>query len=226
MDSTRELERVRPARTSGGGRRSVGWVVMTVMAVGLALYSARYFSLNSSLFLPAQKAVYLAHLGPLLLHVGGGVVALALGPWQFARRIRSRHPRVHRWTGRIYLTAALTAGAGGLLLAPLSLGGPLAHGGFAALAILMLLTTARAYLAIRRGQIAVHRAWMTRSYALIFTAVTFRTWLGLAFLGLPYAQVYAVGAWVSWLINLYLAELLIARLNAGANRRSPAGGTG
>jgi hypothetical protein len=32
--------------------------------------------------------------------------------------------------------------------------------------------------------------------------------------GLPFDQVYAVGAWTSWLINLYVAELLIARFGA------------
>jgi hypothetical protein len=50
---------------------------------------------------------------------------------------------------------------------------------------------------------------MTRSYALIFTAVTFRAWLGiLVASALPFDQVYAVGAWTSWLINLLAAEAL------------------
>jgi hypothetical protein len=53
---------------------------------------------------------------------------------------------------------------------------------------------------------------MTRSYALIFTAVTFRVWLGvLVASGLPFDQVYAVGAWTSWLINLLAVEALISR---------------
>ncbi len=204
---------------AGRTMRRVGWALLALSALGLALGSTRYFSLNPAVFLPAQVPVYLAHLGPLMLHIGGGVTALAVGPWQFASSLRSQHPRVHRWMGRTYLVAALAAGVGGLMLAPLSLGGPMAHVGFAVLAVLMLLTTARAFVAIRRRQIPVHRAWMTRSYALIFTAVTFRAWLGLAAIGLPYAQVYAVGSWSSWLINLYVAERLITYLAARTHAR-------
>ncbi len=198
---------------SGPTLRRIGWLLLMVNALGLALFSARYFSLNPATFL--QRQVYLAHLGPLLLHISGGVVALAIGPWQFATGLRTRHPTVHRWMGRTYVAAALAAGVGGLLMAPLTLGGPLAHLGFAVLAVLLLFTTARAFVAIRRRQIATHRAWMIRSYALVFAAVTFRSWLGgLLATGLPHDQVYAVGAWASWLINLYVAELLIARLDA------------
>src|SRR5215469_16618201 len=76
------------------GLRRAGWLLLTFNAVGLALASARYFSVNPAVFLPAQVPVYLAHLGPLLLHIGGGVVALALGPWLFRTNLRSRHPAV------------------------------------------------------------------------------------------------------------------------------------
>src|SRR5437899_2148133 len=88
--------------------------------------------------------------------------------------------------GRIYVAAVVAAAAGGLLLAPLSLGGPIAHLGFSVVAVVRLLTTAAAFVSIRRRRIEDHRAWMVRSYALIFTAVTFRAWLLLlTALGLP-----------------------------------------
>jgi uncharacterized membrane protein len=192
--------------------RRAGWLTMTVMATGLALFSARYFTLQPAAFLASQAATYLAHLGPLLLHVGGGVTALAVGPWQFWGRLRTRHPAVHRALGRVYLLAVLAAGAGGLLLAPLSLGGPLAHVGFSVLAMVLLLTTAAAFVSILRRRIDDHRAWMVRSYALVFAAVTFRSWLGLAATGLPFEQVYAVGSWTSWLIDLLVAELLLTAI--------------
>jgi uncharacterized membrane protein len=190
--------------------RRAGWLAMTVFASGLALFSARYFSLNPAVFLPNQVAVYAAHIAPLLLHVGGGVTALAVGPWQFWSSLRTRHPAVHRAMGRVYLVAVAAAAAGGLLLAPLSLGGPLAHLGFGVLAVLLLLTSVAALVSILRRRIDAHRAWMFRSYALIFAAVTFRAWLGLAATGLPFDQVYAVGSWTSWLIDLLGAQLLLA----------------
>ena len=199
--------------------RRAGWLTMTISATGLALFSARYFSLNPAVFLPSQVAAYLAHVGPLLLHVGGGVTALAVGPWQFWSSLRTRHPAVHRAMGRVYLVAVAAAAAGGLLLAPLSLGGPLAHLGFGVLAVLLLLTSGAALVSILRRRIEAHRAWMFRSFALIFAAVTFRAWLGLAATGLPFDQVYAVGAWTSWLIDLLVAQLLLAATTARLRAR-------
>jgi uncharacterized membrane protein len=155
----------------------------------------------------------------VLLHVGGGLTALAVGPWQFWRGLRTRRPAVHRAMGGIYVTAAVAAAAGGLLLAPLSLGGPMAHLGFSVLAVVLLLTTAAAFVSILRRRIDDHRAWMVRSYAVVFTAVTFRAWLFLltAF-GLPFADVYAVGAWATVLIDLLAAEFLLSVLRW---RRAP-----
>jgi len=183
---------------------------MTGLALMVALASLRYFSLNPLVFIPGQQAAYLANLGTLLLHVGAGSVALALGPLQFLGRLRSRHPRVHRTLGRVYLVAVLLAGVGGLGLSRIAQGGPMARLGFATLAVALLIVTGTATVAILRGRVTAHRAWMTRSYALIFSAVTFRLWLGIfAALGLPFEQAYAVGSWTCWLINLLVAEAII-----------------
>jgi uncharacterized membrane protein len=193
--------------------RRAGWVAMTGLATLLALASARYFSLQPAVFLASQVTTYLSHLLPLLLHVGGGVVALAIGPWQFVGRLRARRPALHRLLGRVYLAAVVVAGVGGLLLSPLSLGGPMAHLGFGTLALVLLGTSAMAYISIRRRRIAQHRAWMTRSYALIFSAVTFRLWLAVfGIADVPFLQAYAVGSWATWLINLVAADLLLSRL--------------
>ncbi|MFI9273533.1 DUF2306 domain-containing protein [Kitasatospora sp. NPDC052896] len=186
---------------------------MTVLATVTALVASRYFTLDPATFLPQQRAVYLAHLAPLLLHIGGGVLALSLGPWQFSHRLRTRSPAVHRAIGRVYLVGVLAAGIGGLLLAPEGLVGPIAPLGFSALAVLLLGTSTAAYVTIRRRSVVRHQIWMIRSFALIFAAVTFRLWLTvLPAVGLPFDQAYGSGAWTSWLINLLVAERLIASL--------------
>jgi hypothetical protein len=41
------------------------------------------------------------------LHAFPGVLALIIGPFQFATAVRRRHPRVHRMLGRIYLLSVL-----------------------------------------------------------------------------------------------------------------------
>src|SRR3954471_8752268 len=48
------------------------------------------------------------------MHFAAGGIILALGCVQFVESIRSRYPAAHRWIGRVYVTAALLAGIGGL----------------------------------------------------------------------------------------------------------------
>jgi hypothetical protein len=118
--------------------------------------------------------------------------------------------------------SVLAAGVGGLLLAPKALAGPAGPLGFGVLAVLLLGTSAAAYVCIRRRQVARHRAWMTRSYALIFTGVTFRLWIGgLPALGLSFEDAYASGAWTAWMINLLVAEMLIIRARRRIAPASP-----
>ncbi|MDQ6637280.1 MAG: DUF2306 domain-containing protein, partial [Candidatus Dormibacteraeota bacterium] len=81
----------------------------------------------------------------------------------------------------------------------------------AVLALEMLGATAVALRAILRRRIPAHREWMTRSYALVFVAVTFRLFLVPTFLGAPFAPVYAADAWLSTIVNLLVAEALIRR---------------
>jgi uncharacterized membrane protein len=193
------------------GVRRTAFLVMTGLALLVVLASLRYFSLNPVVFIPGQRAAYLANLGPLLLHIGAGSVALAVGPLQFLGGLRSRRPMLHKALGRVYLTAVLLTAVGGLALSRIAEGGPMARLGFASMAVVLLVVTAIALAAILRGRVATHRAWMTRSYAVIFSAVTFRLWLGVMVpLGLPFDQAYAVGSWTAWMINLLGAEAVLA----------------
>src|SRR5215468_2185413 len=52
-----------------------------------------------------------------LFHVIPGMIFMILGPLQFVRRLREKHPAVHRWTGRIFLTASAVLGVAGLVMA-------------------------------------------------------------------------------------------------------------
>ncbi|MFJ4096367.1 DUF2306 domain-containing protein [Kitasatospora sp. NPDC089913] len=202
-------------RAARPGRARAGWWTVTFFAFLTALFTARYLTLDPEVFLDQQRAVYLAHRGSLVLHVGGGVVAILLGPWQFLPRLRTRRPGLHRLTGRLYLLAVLAAGVGGLLMAPRGLVGPVAPIGFTGLALLLLISSALAWRAARRRDTRRHAAWAIRSFALIMAAATLRVWLPVMDLaGVPFEQAYATAAWTCWLINLVVAEHLIARLPA------------
>jgi len=114
------------------------------------------------------------HIAPfkwlLLPHGIFGLVALLSGPLQFSDTIRRERPRLHRWTGYVYITAVAIA-------APLALSITLA--GFEPRTIyveqyfqagLWFLTTAFALICILSRNIAAHKRWMMRSYgfALVF----------------------------------------------------------
>lgn len=146
------------------------------------------------------------------LHVLGGAVILIIGGFQFWRRLRQRHPRLHRLLGRLYLLGVLLGGIAGLMLAPRSDGGLVAHLGFALLAVLWLYSGWQAYHQIRAGNVAAHRAWMLRNYAMGFGAVTLRVYLGIlvGLLGVPFEEAYQAVAWLSWVPNLVFVEWFLA----------------
>jgi uncharacterized membrane protein len=134
---------------------------------------------------------------PLLsgMHVLGAGLALLVGGFQFSSRIRQRFTNFHRWLGRTYLSAALVGGIGGFCIAVNSDGGLVAKFGFATLAVVWLYSSWQAYIAIRARDIATHRAWMMRSFALAFAAVTLRIYLGaLQAAGFPFSEAYPVTA--------------------------------
>lgn len=104
------------------------------------------------------------------------------------------------------------------MLAPFSYGGWVTHLGFGLLALALLVTTGIAFASIRRGDVRNHRAWMLRSFALVFGAVTLRLELPLligAFQG-DFTPAYRIVAWLAWVPNLVAAEWHIRRTRAAA----------
>ena len=146
-------------------------------------------------------------------HVFAAALTLAIGPLQFSTRLRAQRPQLHRWLGRIYLgIGVLVGGIAGLFMAFHAFGGWPSQLGFGLLALAWLYTGGRAYLAIRAGEVAVHRRWMVRNYALAFAAVMLRLYLpGAIVSGLAFEVVYPVIAWLCWVPNLVVAEFLIRR---------------
>lgn len=193
-------------------RRRILWGLMAVLSLLVVLLASAYFRFDASTYFDEQRAVYLAHQVPLYLHIGGAVVALALLPLQLSARLRDRRPRVHRMLGRLSLAGILVGGVGGLLLAPMAFGGPVASLGFTWLALAWLGCAALGLRAILRHDVRRHRVWMVRTSALTFAAVTLRLYLGL-FKGLQsaglttvsFATAYAVIAWAAWVPNIVIA---------------------
>ena len=110
---------------------------------------------------------WIANLG-IGLHFLMGTVLVLAWPILLSARIRSRHRKVHRWTGRVYVTAGFLAGAGGMSFI-------LTHGTFsrpAAIAFsvwgaVMMLSSVMAYVHARAKRFDRHRAWAIRLFAMV-----------------------------------------------------------
>jgi uncharacterized membrane protein len=106
----------------------------------------------------------------LIPHTLAGTLALLIGPLQFSNRFRQRHLFLHRVSGRIYVAAVFVGSFTGIALAAGRPGLP----GTSMQAAAWMVCTAAAVVAARNRQIAVHREWMIRSYAVTLTFITSR----------------------------------------------------
>ena len=106
----------------------------------------------------------------LIPHTLAGIFALVIGPINFSSRIRQRHLTLHRVLGRIYAISVLVGAFTGIALAAGRPGLP----GTSMQAAAWIVCTTAALMTARNRQIAQHRQWMSRSYAVTLTFVSSR----------------------------------------------------
>jgi hypothetical protein len=118
------------------------------------------------------------------MHFAAGGIILALGCIQFVASIRARYPAVHRWIGRVYVTAAFLAGVGGLtfIAAKGTIGGATMNVGFGIYGVLTAAAAIQTYRHARARRLEVHRAWAMRLFALAIGSWLYRMEYGFWFL--------------------------------------------
>lgn len=172
-----------------------------------------------------------ARTPPATLAIGAhfitGGVLLLLGPVQLIGPLRRSLPAVHRWLGRLYVTCAALAGAGGLIFIVTkgTIGGATMNIGFGLYGALMVVCSILTYAHARAARYEVHRAWAIRLFALAVGSWLYRMEYGFWFLvadGVGHTTHFngwfdAVMAFSFYLPNLVVAELFIRA------RRSPGG---
>jgi uncharacterized membrane protein len=191
--------------------------VFLFFTISIGLYPLVYFLLDMSGGLMSSKSAQvlsnsLWQLG-FYTHIAFGGIAMLSGCTQFLPGLRQKRLRLHRSLGKLYVFAVLLSGSAGLGIAFAASTGLVAQLGFGTMACLWLYTTLQAYFSIKRKEITRHEQWMIRSYALCFAAVTLRLWLPL-FLGgfrMSFDVAYPIIAWLCWVPNLLVAELIIRR---------------
>ncbi|MGW1763145.1 DUF2306 domain-containing protein [Streptomyces sp. NPDC002073] len=229
-------------KPAAGGR--VSWTVvllssLAIVGVTLATYAQGRLPIDSSggglssTYADRPLAVQIV----FYVHVVTGSLALLLGPFQFSTALRRRSLATHRWVGRLYVTAIAVASTAAFVMAFFSSIAFNGFFGFGSLALLWAWTTWRGYRAVREGDLDSHRAWMIRSFALTYAAVTLRTWLGvLIALQLlasggdldgeqAYDTAYGVLPFLCWLPNIVVAEFLVRRRGLPSYRLCPAPAT-
>ena len=149
----------------------------------------------------------------LIGHVTGGLLALAVGPFQFWKAFRDYNISAHQTMGKIYVTAVVIGAGSATYLA-----------WTAALAIhwtwsvslqagafFWLTSVIMAVRAIIRRRIQSHREWMIRSYVLTFSFVLFRWLIDLPFIaGLgDFIERAPTVAWITFVIPLFITEIIL-----------------
>ncbi len=168
-------------------------------------------------FLRTKTSVYhIAHWRwSFYLHVFTSTFVLIAGLLQFNSFILSRFRKLHRASGYVYITIVLLlSGPTGLVMGCYANGGLPARISFVLLACLWLFTTAMALKRALDRKFTQHGAWMARSYALALSALTLRAYalvIGVLNLELRPATTYIIIAWLSWTVNLIVAEVWIRK---------------
>jgi uncharacterized membrane protein len=186
--------------------------VVAILAPLIVVYALAYVVVGPPMYPGDLSRSFLARPWGIYPHAFFGALALGLGPVQFHRGVLTHRRAFHRQLGTLYVACSVFVGVAGLYMSIYSFGGWVTHLGFGALAVLLLWTTLRAYAAARRRDIATHRQWMVRSYALIFAAVTLRIELPLLIAAFgDFLPGYQVVAWLSWVPNILWAEWYVRR---------------
>ena len=153
---------------------------------------------------------------PLVVHIISAVGYAILGAFQFSARLRRHRPGWHRAAGLVLVALGLAVALSALwmtLFYPRQPGtGVLAYLFRLVFASGMAASIILGFTAIRRRDIARHRAWMTRAYAVALGAGTqvFTKGIGPAVFGASELTLdLSLGA--GWVINLAVAEYIIRR---------------
>lgn len=197
--------------------RAVGWTLVVLLVVSLSANALLYLNFDPGYrFLRLKQEAVASgwYLPAYYSHVILGGIILAAGLLQVYPGMSRRFRRTHRALGYVYVMGILFFAAPGGLVMSLFIGrGPWVLLSFLVQATLWFVFTAQAYQAIRRGDLPAHRAGMWRSYALTFAAVTLRVYIFIfsAQTSLHQPAAYALLAWLSWVPNLMIAEVMIRR---------------
>ena len=197
--------------------------LLLLSAIPIAAGIARLIGLSGEPEISTDNARFVAAPVLAFLHILSASLFCIVGALQFSLWLRQRSPIWHRVSGRIVVASAVFAALSGLWMTvtysiPPELQGGLLYTVRVFVSLAMLTSICMAVVAVTGGDIATHRAWMIRAYALGQGAgmqvVVLLPWM-LA-IGKPTVFQRDVLMSLAWLINLIIAEMAI---QSGAPRK-------
>jgi uncharacterized membrane protein len=219
--------------------RMVWWVVVFLAVIGVAVAVRRMVHLvpivahgyhpaavpsNPRLAqFAALDDLFARHPILTLVHIVPGMLFMILGPLQFSSGIRARHLRWHRLSGRVFVACGLVIGTSALVM---SFGMPAIGGVNQAAATTLfggffLFALCKAFWHIRRREVALHREWMIRAFAIGLAVATIRPIMGVFFAtspltGLTPREFFGIAFWIGFVLHLIAAEAWIRSTPAGS----------
>lgn len=194
-------------------------------AVFLAILYASYLLILLSLpyihfqpnveFLGTKQLIYHIDLWRIsfYIHVFTSPIVILSGLLQFNRRILNKRPKIHRGLGYAYVaTVLLISGPSALVMSFYANGGRIAQTSFILLTFFWIITTLLSFLKAKKGDYLSHTKWNIRSYALTLSAVTLRFYayvFDVLEIRMGPKETYILLAYLSWIPNLVIAEILI-----------------
>jgi uncharacterized membrane protein len=159
-----------------------------------------------------------------LMHVVPAMVFMVLGPLQFVGGIRAKHPQVHRWSGRIFLTASGIVGVTGLQMAfGKTIGGLDEKAAVTLFGLFFLIALAKGLWHAMHREFTQHREWMIRGYAIGLAVATIRPIMGMFFAAAVLrghtpepSQFFGTAFWIGFTLQTIVAEAWIKQTRAPA----------
>jgi hypothetical protein len=199
-------------------RVTAGLILLS--AVPVLAGASRVAELASGAEVTPANARFIAVPLPVVAHIIGASLFCVLGALQFHPGLRRRRPRWHQVAGRVLVPCGLVAALTGLWMTlfyplPATDGARFGILGLSRLGFgtMMAVAIVLSFTAIRRRDIARHRAWMIRGYAIGLGAGTqvLTTVPWLLVLGRPGVPARAALMLAGWVINVVVAEWIIRR---------------
>lgn len=201
------------------GQRRFWIVLLLLCAIGAAAAIRRIVAFTATPIAGASPFASLdahfdAKAGLTLIHIVPSLALVLLVPLQFVSSLRRRHPKFHRWNGRVLMCLGIVAGISALWLSAHPVGGIVEGTATTFYGCFFLVSLGRAWFVIRNRRPRLHREWVTRMVAIALGAAATRPVIGVFFAtsrltGLSPEQFFGPAMWLGFTMSYTAGEMWI-----------------